>query len=207
MRNSARMVGALAFAALAFMASAVGAAPNGNELSTESPADSASDEALRAKLFGDLKAAVSEAEARTAEEAIWRFWMEAPDEETGRLVAAAMDRRSDYDFAGARELLDQAVARSPRYAEAWNQRGFIRFLQEDFDGALADVDRAIELEPKHFAAMAGKAVILMRQGRFRLAQDVLRRAVAIHPFLKERSLILPDPGATPKPAEPKGIDL
>ena len=81
----------------------------------------------------------------------------------------------------------------------------MRFLQEDFDGALADVDHAIALEPRHFAAMSGRAIILMRQGRFRLAQTQLREAVAIHPFLKERAMIVPE--APDTPAAPGGIDL
>ncbi len=159
-----------------------------------------------ARLFATLKNAATEAEGRAAEAAIWRHWMEAaPDAATRRLVEEAMDRRGSYDFAGARALLDTAVAAAPDYAEAFNQRGFVRFLQEDFDGALADVDRAIALEPKHFAAMSGRAIILMRQGRFRLAQTQLREAVAIHPFLKERAMIVPE--APDTPAAPGGIDL
>lgn len=159
-----------------------------------------------ARLFAALKNAATEAEGRAAEAAIWRHWMQAaPDAATRRLVEEAMDRRGSYDFAGARALLDAAVAAAPDYAEAFNQRGFVRFLQEDFDGALADVDRAIALEPKHFAAMSGRAIILMRQGRFRLAQAQLREAVAIHPFLKERAMIVPE--APDTPAAPGGIDL
>ncbi|HEY9056079.1 MAG TPA: tetratricopeptide repeat protein [Aurantimonas sp.] len=131
----------------------------------------------------------------------------APDSTTRRLVDDAMNRRGDYDFAGARQLLDKAITRAPAYAEAFNQRGFIRFLQDDFDGALEDVDRAIELEPRHFAAMAGRAHILMRQGRFRLAQAQLREAVNIHPFLKERTMLVPPVGTTPAKPAGDGFDL
>lgn len=158
------------------------------------------------RLFAALKNAATEAEGRAAESAIWRHWMQAaPDAATRRLVEEAMDRRGSYDFAGARALLDAAVAAAPDYAEAFNQRGFVRFLQEDFDGALADVDRAIALEPRHFAAMSGRAIILMRQGRFRLAQAQLREAVAINPYLKERAMIVPE--APDTPAAPGGVDL
>jgi hypothetical protein len=55
----------------------------------------------------------------------------------------------------------------------------------------------LELEPKHFGALAGKAVILIRQGSMAIAQATLRKAVAIHPFLKERHLLI----------EPKGRDI
>ena len=134
---------------------------------------------------------------------IWRVWMQAPDARTGELVREAMARREVYDLAGAKSLLDEAADRAPAYAEIYNQRGFVRFLQDDFDGALEDVDRAIELEPRHFAAMAGRALILMRQGRHPLAQKQLREAVAIDPFLKERGLIAGEPEPPVKP----GVDL
>ena len=170
-------------------------------------------EVLHDRLFAALKAARNEAEGQAIENEIWRFWLaDAPDSATRSLVDEAMKKRGVYDTEGAEALLDEAVAKSPAYAEAYNQRAFVRFLREDMDGALADADRALELEPKHFGAMAGRALILMRQGRFRLAQDQLHQAVAIHPFLKERSMIVPtDPAAgappAPEPSKPKGIDL
>ena len=52
-------------------------------------------------------------------------------------------------------------------------------------------------EPQHFAALAGQATILMRQGRMELGQKALRRAVEIHPWLKERSMLIPLPGEIP----------
>ncbi|UIJ70836.1 tetratricopeptide repeat protein [Aurantimonas sp. HBX-1] len=174
-----------------------GAGPQPHSLQDSHPTE--------ARLFATLKDARTEAEGRAAESAIWRHWMAAaPDLATRQLLERAMERRESYDFAGARSLLDEAIAAAPTYAEAWNQRGFVRFLQDDFDGALADVDQAIQLEPRHFAAMSGRAIILMRQGRFGLAQNQLRAAVAIHPFLKERSMIVPEPARSPRPP---GVDL
>jgi len=150
-------------------------------------------------LFQELKEAGSEFEARQTENLIWQHWFAAaPDEETASLVDRAMERRRSYDFAGAKELLDKAVARAPDYSEVWNQRAFVLFLQGKLDRSLEDIDRALELEPRHFGALAGKARILMRQGRVQLGQKALRQAVEIYPFLRERSLLLP---------EPKGIDL
>ncbi|MBP0616607.1 tetratricopeptide repeat protein [Jiella mangrovi] len=185
----------------------------GTELCAQEAGSSASERAVEGKgarqddelatLFQALRAARDEASARRIEDRIWRRWMQAPDARTAELVREAMARREVYDFAGARSLLDEAVARSPNYAEVYNQRGFILFLQDDLDGALGDVDRAIALEPRHFAAMAGRALILMRQGRHRLAQKQLREAVTIDPYLKERNLLV---GGEPEPGSP-GIEL
>lgn len=146
-------------------------------------------------LFERLRNARSEKEGRRAEDEIWRMWMaQAPTPGIGEAVAEAMRRREQYDWNRAREILDRVVTDAPDYAEGWNQRAFIRFLQQDLDGALEDVERTLALEPQHFAALSGQALILMQQGRIEPGQKVLRRAVEIHPWLKERSMLFPTPG-------------
>jgi tetratricopeptide (TPR) repeat protein len=82
------------------------------------------------------------------------------------------------------------VKQAPDYAQGWNQRAFILFLQEKYDQSLSDIEKALELEPRHFGAMAGQARILMRQCRFVTGQKTLKQAVKIHPFLRERSMIV-----------------
>lgn len=152
-------------------------------------------EARREMLFERLRNARTEQEGRAAEDAVWRMWMEAaPSLDIARAVDEAMDARESYDFDGALAILDRVVAEAPDYAEGWNQRAFIRFLKDDLDGSLEDIDRALALEPRHFAALAGKAIILMRQGRMELGQAALHQAVEIHPWLRERSMLIAVPG-------------
>lgn len=151
-------------------------------------------EAKRTELFAKLSQATTEQEGRLAEDAVWRMWMAmAPNSGIARDVADAMRARENYDFDKALAILDRVVMQAPAYSEGWNQRAFIRFLKEDLDGALEDIDRALELEPKHFGALSGKALILMQQGRMEVGQAALRQAVQIHPWLRERSMLLPDP--------------
>lgn len=161
---------------------------------------------LRERLFIRLKQARTPAEGQAIENAIWEMWMaNAPTAAVAQDVEAAMAARSSYDFEKAMTLLDGVVTAAPDYAEGWNQRAFVRFLRDEYDEALEDLGRALELEPKHFGALAGKAVILMRQGRMELGQEALREAVAIHPWLRERSMLIPVPGE-PDP-EPGGRDI
>jgi len=145
---------------------------------------------LRTKLFEALRSARSETTGRAAENRIWRFWMTGPNDEATALLARAMERRRWYDFAAALEILDKTVMIAPDWAEAWNQRAFIHFLRGSYDKSLDDLARALELEPMHFAALSGIARIHMRQGRMKLGQSALRRAIKIHPFLKERSMLI-----------------
>lgn len=161
--------------------------------------------AVREKLFRALQTATTEREGRMAEDAVWRMWMaEAPTPAIAEAISEAMRRRESYDWDGALTILDKVVAEAPDYAEGWNQRAFIRFLKSDFDGSLEDIDRTLALEPLHFAALSGQALILMQMGRMDAGQTALRRAVEIHPWLKERTMLIPVPGQD-MPATGRGI--
>lgn len=163
---------------------------------------------LRERLFAALAAAPTEAQGRAVEDEMWRFWLAlAPDPDTRKLVDRAMSLRESYDLAGAEALLDDAVARAPAYAEAFNQRAFTRFLREDDEGAERDLLRTLELEPQHFGALSGLFHVLMRGGRAEQATAALARAVKIHPWLKERHMLPPDPGAGRPPVAGKERDL
>jgi tetratricopeptide (TPR) repeat protein len=147
------------------------------------------------RLFGFLGAAETETDARSIEDEIWHHWFLAPDSKAAALMDRAMERRRNYDFAGAVEILDELIAANPDWAEAWNQRATIRFMQGDLAGSLADVEETLQREPRHFGAMAGMAIILTQQGRIEQAQSILRKAVKIDPFLRERAMIVPVPGS------------
>jgi Flp pilus assembly protein TadD len=105
----------------------------------------------------------------------------------------ALERRNAGDAAGSIAILDKLVLAAPGWAEAWNQRATMRFLAQDYEGSLADIDEVLPLEPKHFGALSGQAMIYRRLGRKDEAQSVLKEAVKINPFLADRALLEPEP--------------
>ena len=187
----------LTFAAMAAPSYAASAA-------TDAPAQELPVQSEHDRLFAALKNARTEQEARAIEDAIWRMWMgQGPTKEIRDAVKAAMDARSSYDYAKALDILEGVTATAPDYAEGWNQKAFILFLMERQDASLESLDRALELEPRHFGALAGRGIILMQQGRVELGQKALRDAVAVYPFIRERRMIIPDPD---NPLPPPGGD-
>ncbi|MEL7462256.1 MAG: tetratricopeptide repeat protein, partial [Pseudomonadota bacterium] len=90
--------------------------------------------------------------------------------------------------------LNRLVDYCPDYAEGYNQRAFAAFLQADYDAALADLDLALDRSPTHLGALSGKALTLMGMGRNDIAQDVLREALALNPWLPERRFLIERPG-------------
>ena len=145
-------------------------------------------------LYDALLVAPDETAARMITNQMWGYWDNAPDEASQAMLDEAMRARARFDFLRALDRLDTLVGYCPFYAEGYNQRAFVNFLREDFAAALPDLDRALELNPRHIGALSGKAVTLFALGREEEAQVALRAALAINPWLAERALLKPLPG-------------
>ncbi|WP_168223035.1 tetratricopeptide repeat protein [Oceanicola sp. D3] len=143
----------------------------------------------REQVLQSVREAGSEQEARAHTNAMWEIWATAPDAHAQELLDEGMDRREARDFAGAIKAFDALVDYCPSYAEGYNQRAFIRFIQQDYAPALADLDAAITRSPDHFAAIAGKALTLMGLGRNGEAKTALEAALELNPWLPERGLM------------------
>ena len=116
-------------------------------------------------LFVQLKNAPDEATARKVENSIWERWLQSGNDEVDAMIRDAMRRRSSYDFVGALEVLNEVIEIVPDYPEVWNQRATVYFHQQEFEKSLQDVAKTLELEPRHFGAMAGRGVIRYFQGK------------------------------------------
>jgi tetratricopeptide (TPR) repeat protein len=141
-----------------------------------------------------IRAAPDEASARLLTDDLWRIWATAPDAKAQEMLDRGMQRREAYDFEAAIAAFDELVAYCPDYAEGYNQRAFINFLREDYAPALEDLEQALDLAPKHVAAMSGQALTLMSLGRVEAGQSVLREALKLHPWLPERRMLIEPPG-------------
>ncbi|NNL17894.1 MAG: hypothetical protein HKP37_04040, partial [Boseongicola sp.] len=139
-------------------------------------------------LLEQAQAAPNEGAARGISGQLWELWATAPDEQAQVLLDRGMSARASYNFVEALDAFDRLTEYCPDYAEGYNQRAFVNFLRQDFALALVDLDRALERSPRHVAAISGKALTLMGLGRDEEAQDVLREAVDLNPWISERSL-------------------
>ncbi len=137
-------------------------------------------------LFMDLKHASSVEEARKLEQVIWRQWMQSGNDAIDELMQEAMQKRRSYDFNGAIKVLNKVIKKKPDYAEGWNQRATVYFQQEKYEESLIDIAKTLELEPRHFGSLAGRAVIRMRQNKPALAVQNIIQALKFHPYLKEK---------------------
>src|SRR3954468_11903102 len=97
------------------------------------------------KLFQFLKTTTSKDEAGALEDKIWSVWAETGDPTLDKLMIQSSDAVDRSDFQGALKALDAITARKPNFAEGWNKRATVYYLMGDYEKALADIDRTLEL--------------------------------------------------------------
>lgn len=142
-----------------------------------------------AGLIEQVQEAEDERSARLISNEMWQYWADAPDTRAQELLDEGMTRREAHDFAGAVDAFDALVAYCPDYAEGYNQRAFVNFIRQDYVAALPDLERALELSPRHIAAMTGQALTLVALQRPGEAALILRHALDLNPWLVERHLL------------------
>tara|TARA_R110002033_G_scaffold64188_5_gene115192 strand:- start:255 stop:833 length:579 start_codon:yes stop_codon:yes gene_type:complete len=160
-----------------------------------------------ATLFEQARAAPTEMAARAATDGLWKVYLRAPDAEAQAVLDRGMARRDSYDYLGAKTDFDRLIAYCPDYAEGWNQRAFVYYLQGDFVRALADLDEALARTPDHVPAQSGRALTLMQLGQREEARAQLLEALANNPWLSERALIAPGAPLGPQPPADPGKDI
>jgi len=157
------------------------------------PADDAA--AIRVRhldaLFAHLKTTTVEEEGDAMVAEIWKLWLQSGRPEMDALMEQAVALMGNGLPAPAMPFLDDIVARAPEWAEGWNKRATLFYVLGDHDRSLADIDRALALEPRHFGALAGLGLIRVARGENRAALAAFRRALAVNPFLKERFGLIP----------------
>jgi tetratricopeptide (TPR) repeat protein len=116
-----------------------------------------------------------------AEDALWAIWSRADTPEHNQAL-------NQVQLAISREQLDQAqvlvtrlIAGAPNFAEAYNQRAIIYFLQGRFAESVQDCQQVLARNPYHFGAISGMAQSQVRLNRPQDALKSLRRALKLQP--------------------------
>jgi tetratricopeptide (TPR) repeat protein len=150
-------------------------------LATEPLADADQKDARLPALFDALKAAQTVEAARPVEMQIWSIWTDSDNAEVNRLMAEGISAMNVADAKTALKDFTRVVEIAPDFAEGWNKRATLFYLLGQFDASMADIDRTLELEPRHFGALSGLGLIQMTLEHDEQAVDAFERALSIHP--------------------------
>jgi len=112
-------------------------------------------------LFNQLKKTRSQKLAKRISERIWEIWQTSDSKSIDLLTNWARRASGGKKYGAALDLLDQVVVLRPDYAEGFNQRATLHYMMENYDKSIADIERTLALEPRHYGALAGLASIFI----------------------------------------------
>jgi len=136
------------------------------------------------ELFTEMQSASGEGASGAEREALRIF------RQSG---SAAMDLLLERGFA-AMEVADFELAvwhfsalidHAPDFAEAYNARASAFFLLKKYGEAMADIEIALVLNPRHFGALGGMGVIQEELGHPENALKAYKAALALNPHSQE----------------------
>ena len=145
------------------------------------------------QLFADLQTPLSTTAVRKIENQIWEYWLSFPNDQTieNTMTAAILMMESGH-LRSAENIFGRIIEREPQFAEAWNKRATVRFLNGDHKGSTRDIAQVLQLEPRHFGALSGLGMIHMHNGDWQNALKTYELAFSIHPYLTNVEIIIDD---------------
>jgi tetratricopeptide (TPR) repeat protein len=134
------------------------------------------------ELFAKLKRERSEGEAERISRQIWDQWNVSGSATIDLMMGWARDAMDAKKFDIALDFLDQVVTMEPDFAEGWNRRATLHFMREDYAKSMADIERTLELEPRHFGALSGMGMIFKMLENKKLALKAYEHVLDVYPM-------------------------
>jgi tetratricopeptide (TPR) repeat protein len=147
------------------------------------PTLAAMDDPRLRELFDRLAVVDDDREGALIQAAIWTLWLNSGDPRIDALMMRGIEAIDGRDLEAAEKIFTEMVEKKPKFAEGWNKRATVRYLAQNYEGSLADIDKTLALEPRHFGALSGLGMVYMALGREDAALAAFRRAFALYPHL------------------------
>ncbi|PZV08433.1 MAG: hypothetical protein DCF22_20235 [Leptolyngbya sp.] len=121
---------------------------------------------------------------------LWQIWFEQKGAVGLELLRRAQIFLEMHDLDKAEDLLATLVLQQPDFAEAWNRRAVLRYIQGNYQAAIADCETVIQLNPIHFGALHGLGLCHMAIANYSPAIQAFRQALEVQPYSLENQRLL-----------------
>lgn len=132
------------------------------------------------RLYDQLQEA-DPAEARRVAKEIELEWSKSGSPAMDLLLKRGTDALEAGDWQVAIEHFTALTDHAPDFAEGWYRRSLAYAAVDLFGPAVADLERALALRPRHYDAIATLGGILAKIDRPELAREAFQRVLAIYP--------------------------
>ena len=132
-------------------------------------------------LFNLLLEADSEIAINRITSNIWDIWYETNDPKIEADFYRGMESVRTGDLLMSVAFFTRVIEKNPTFAEGWNKRATVYFMLGKFDKSMIDIIKTLKLEPRHFGAMDGMALIFIQTQQFDKAIRIYDQILKIFP--------------------------
>ena len=124
------------------------------------------------------------------EKKIWKVWNNHPgDEKLTDKLQLGKELMNEGNYSFALQVFSNIIKNDPSWPEAWNARATLLYYMKDYQKSLADIEKVLILEPRHFGALSGRAQISIRLEEYEKAITDLKKVKKLSPSSKGDNLI------------------
>ena len=142
------------------------------------------------KLFNDLKISNNDL-SFNIEQKIWNIWSTHPtNQKLTKMLAKGSDLVNNKKFEDAIEIFSQVIKLDPSWAEALNKRATALYLIGEFQKSQNDINKVLDLEKRHFGALAGQGLVNIELKNYEKAILSYQKAKEIYPTMKSPEIMI-----------------
>ena len=142
-------------------------------------------------LFNQLKTTTNYEISKKIESKIWELWSTHPlEDKLTVLLEDGSSYVSQNKLETAYKTFTKAIELDPNWAEAWNKRATVLYLMGKYEQSQADIDKVLELEQRHFGALAGQGLVNIQLKNYEKAIESYKRAQEIYPAMQSPKIMI-----------------
>jgi tetratricopeptide (TPR) repeat protein len=120
-----------------------------------------------------------------ATQTLWRIWFEQKGSIGLQLLQRSQELLNAGELQEAELALTHVIQSMPDFAEAWNRRAVLYFMQRQYPLALDDCYQVVRLNDAHFGAWHGLGLCHAALGHYPDAIQSFRQALVLQPHSLE----------------------
>ena len=125
------------------------------------------------------------------EQKIWKIWSTHPEKNNLTIMLSeGSNLVKNNQLNEAVKIFSKVIELDPDWAEAWNKRATVLYLLGEFQKSQNDIDKVLELEERHFGALAGQGLVNIQLRNYEKAIRSYEKAKKIYPTMKSPEIMI-----------------
>lgn len=134
--------------------------------------------------------------ALKTEKKIWKIWSTHPSNDRKGLRLTDMLAQGDLlitkkDFNKAIDIFSLIISIDSKWAEAWNKRASVLYLSGRYEDSIKDIEKVLQLEPRHFGALSGFGLNQIELKNYKAALKIYQEVQNIYPAMDAPKKMIP----------------